>query len=71
MARRSLYQCSNARVLGEKIYCKAGHELFKVGGRTPMLRLQRGAPLELVVCQGCKEFSFMGEPVPPKERGWK
>ena len=69
--KRSLYCCANARVLGEKIYCNMGYELFNPDDRTPILRLQRGAPLELTVCQGCPSFDENGSPVPKGERGWK
>jgi len=71
MAVRSLYQCFNARVLGERIHCVKGHILATAkDGTTPVVRLARGQPLELKICQGCPDYDEMGGPVPPEERGW-
>jgi len=75
--KRSLYQCFNAKVKGGDISCAKGHEVFKGehGGRTnysriPVLRLKRGAPLELGICLNCPDYDEMGPPVPREERGW-
>lgn len=71
MRKRSLYQCLNAKVLGDKIYCSKGHKLGGVkGGRLDVLRLIRGEPLELSICQDCPDYDEMGPPVPKEERGW-
>lgn len=71
MTKRSLYQCSNARIKGDKIYCKAGKVLVSVAkGNVSIKRLARGTPLELTVCQSCTDYDEMGPPVPPEERGW-
>ena len=68
---RSLYQCLNAKVRGEKIVCSAGHELSYGRGSAPsLLTLARGAPLELSCCQNCEDYDEMGPPVPAGERGW-
>ena len=71
--KRSLYQCSNAKVLGDKISCSEGYQLEKrFGGENGLniIRLARGAPLELAICQGCPKYDEMGPPIPPEERGW-
>lgn len=49
---RSLYQCFNARVLIDKIYCAAGYRLTQVSvdGTININRLIRGTPLELTIC---------------------
>ena len=70
--KRSLYQCGNARVLGDEIYCKAGRKLENraYAGNISLRRLARGDPLILDVCQDCNEFDCMGPPIPKEERGW-
>ena len=60
---RSLYCCFNAKVKG-KIYCKAGYNLKWATLR----RLAKGHPLELSICQHCKDFIDMGEWL--GEKGW-
>jgi len=65
--KRSLYQCSCAKVRGRKIVCSAGHELSL---HASLLALARGAPLELSCCQNCEDYDEMGPPVPAAERGW-
>lgn len=67
--KRSLYQCFNARVLGEDIYCSKGHEFYRNGGIN-IRRLIRGERLELTVCQDCGDYLEMGPPIPKEERGW-
>lgn len=68
MARkRSLYECSQARVMNSMIYCAAGHSLNAPIG---MRQLVRGEPLQLRACQDCPDFEGIGEPVPAKDRGW-
>ncbi|MDP2727321.1 MAG: hypothetical protein Q8P59_07230 [Dehalococcoidia bacterium] len=70
--QRSLYECSHAKVSGERITCYRGYRLdarTKDGG-IGILRLERGAALEFSVCQDCTEFESMGDPVPQEERGW-
>ncbi len=67
----SLYECSNAHVLGEYIYCTKEHNL---GGspddKVLTVRLKRGKPLVFRVCSLCQDFDRNGEPVEPSERGW-
>lgn len=72
MSKVSLYQCLNAKVKGDKIYCAKGHSFNKkaTDGTIHTRRLQRGTPLELAVCQSCEDYNNMGPPVPAKERGW-
>jgi len=65
VGKRSLYECFNARVKGDKIYCARGHD-----GMIDVRRLERGAALVFDVCQNCSDFECMGEPVPKVERGW-
>ena len=69
---RTLYQCSHARVKGDRIRCRKGHTLLKKSedGGIDILRLARGEPLAFRICQGCPDFDFMGPPLPPEERGW-
>ena len=70
--KRTLYECSHARVKGDWIYCQKGHPTSsKPGnGRLNISRLARGQRLAFGVCQGCLDFDCMGLPVPPEERGW-
>jgi len=72
MTKRSLYDCSRARVKGERIYCDRGHVLSSKSGNggLDVKRLARGDRLVLAVCQGCPDFDSMGPPVPEEERGW-
>ena len=71
MNKRSLYQCFHAKVKEDRIRCAKGHSLSKTsGGTIPVVRLVRGDPLELTVCQGCKNYKEMGPPIPWQERGW-
>jgi hypothetical protein len=69
MNKRSLYQCFNARVSGEKIYCAKGH-LLGDKGVLHIRALVRGKPLELSVCQTCSDYDEMGPPVAKEDRGW-
>ena len=69
MEKRSLYECFNAKVLGDRIYCAKGH-IFSKSGEVNINRLARGTPLEMSVCQGCPDFDEMGPPVLPEDRGW-
>jgi len=70
--KRSLYQCFNAKVKGNMIYCSKGYKLGKADSRhIGIQRLILGAPLELSVCQSCADYDEMGLPVPKEERGWR
>ena len=64
--KKSLYQCFNARVKFETIYCFEEHDLREINVR----QLMRGDPLVLKVCQGCLDYDEMGPPVDKSERGW-
>ena len=70
--KRTLYDCSNARVELERIRCRKGHPLSvkTEDGGADFGRLARGEPLTYEVCQKCPDFDGMGPPVPPEERGW-
>ena len=72
MNKRSLYQCFQAKVLGDRIRCDKGHSLARTkgDGTIDIVQLMRGGPLELTVCQECPDFSSMGGPVAPEDRGW-
>jgi len=65
--KRSLYQCLQAKVKDGIVYCGKGHQLSYTN---LILKLVRGAPLELAVCQECPDYDEMGPPVPKGERGW-
>lgn len=70
--KRTLYECSHALVQGRRIYCNKGYPLsLKSGeGSIDIIRLARGEPLALNICQQCGDFDSMGPPVPEGERGW-
>ena len=70
--KRTLYECSHARVKGERILCRKGHpfSLKTDDGSIDIKRLARGEPLALNICQGCADFDSMGAPIPEEERGW-
>ena len=71
--KRTLYECSNARVKGNAIYCIKGHPLQNKPGNNGHIdveRLANGKRLAFGICQDCADFDCNGEPVPPEERGW-
>ena len=70
--KRTLYECSHARVRGDLICCSHGHWLVpkSADGSIGIGRLVRGNPLAFQVCQNCPDFDRMGPPVPKEERGW-
>ena len=70
--KRTLYECSHARVKGNCIYCFKGYSLYlrSGNGHLDISRLARGQRLALSICQSCPAFDRMGPPVPPEERGW-
>jgi len=70
--KRTLYECSHARVKGGYIRCRRGHWLVPKSedGSIGIGRLVRGQPLAFLVCQNCPDFDEMGPPVPPEEKGW-
>ena len=71
MPKRSLYQCFNARVKIDKIYCAKGWPLGnRKDGTIDLLRLMRGEPLVCSGCQECGDFDSMGDPVATEDRGW-
>jgi len=69
---RSLYECSHARVKGDRILCRQGYPLLvrTEDGGIDARRLAKGQPLAYSVCQNCPDFDCIGPPVPPEERGW-
>ena len=70
--KRTLYECFNARVKGECIYCRKGHHLCPRpgNGHLDITRLAKGSRLAFKPCQDCPDFDCMGPPVTPEERGW-
>ena len=70
--KRTLYECSHARVGGSRIYCDKGcvFSLKSNNGGLDVKRLARGDPLALTVCRDCLDFDSMGPPIPEEERGW-
>jgi hypothetical protein len=66
----TLYECFNARVRSKKIYCKKGHFLFVGLIQIGYDDLRLGEPLNCNACQGCRDFDYIGEPLPERERGW-
>jgi len=70
--KRTLYECSHARVKGDCIFCFKGYSLYprSGNGHLDISRLARGQRLALSICQNCPAFNRMGPPVPPEERGW-
>jgi len=70
--KRTLYECSHARVKGESIYCRKGYKLYLPpgNGHLNISQLAKGQRLAFKVCQSCPDFDCMGPPVPPEERGW-
>ena len=70
--KRTLYECSHARVDGRGIYCHRQHPLSdKSGnGHIDVRRLARGEPLSISVCQICPDFDRLGAPLLPEDRGW-
>lgn len=74
MPRRSLYDCSKAKLKDRRIFCSAGHRLSarSEDGSISAKRLEKGEPLTFKVCQVCTDFESMGiEKVRPRERGWE
>ena len=70
--RRTLYECSHARVKGRRICCERGYPLsFQPGdGSVDIQQLAEGKPLAPKICRQCGDFDSMGPPVPEEERGW-
>ncbi len=70
--KRTLYECSHARVKGDRIYCQKGHRLLKKSedGSVGIGRLSSGKQLAFQVCQDCLDYEEMGPPVSREEKGW-
>ena len=73
MTKRTLYECSHAKVKGRRICCEKGHSLSlkSDNGGLDIRRLARGEKLALGACQVCPDFDSMGTPVPEEEKGWE
>lgn len=71
--KRTLYECSNALVNGERIKCRNCHpfSLKSEDGGIEVRRLAAGEPLALNICQACGDFARMGPPIPEEARGWR
>ncbi len=70
---RSLYQCGNARVMDDHIYCKKTHSLGTNAGKNGTIDIRavaKGRPLQVRACQFCTDFDEMGSDLPAEERGW-
>ena len=70
--KRTLYECSHARVKGSRICCDKGYSLSSPpeDGSLNIQPLAEGKPLAPKVCRQCGDFDSMGPPVPEEERGW-
>ena len=70
--KKTLYDCSHARVQGRRIYCNKGYPLSPQpgDGHVDFQHLEEGKPLAPKVCQQCGDFDSMGAPVPGEEKGW-
>ena len=68
--KRSLYECFNAKVKGDQIYCAKGNTLQTMGTEPLLRQLERGAPLTCNVCQDCPNFDRMGPPLRKNDRGY-
>ena len=70
--KRTLYECSHARVQGRRICCDEGYSLSSQpeDGSLDIQPLAEGKPLAPKVCRQCGDFDSMGPPVPEEERGW-
>jgi hypothetical protein len=70
--KKTLYECSHARVQGRRIYCNRGYPLSQKSGdgSLDIKRLAEGEPLALNICQPCPDFDCMGPPLPDEKRGW-
>ncbi len=66
----SLYECLNAKVLGDKISCSKGHNLGAANnGTVHIRRLMRGELLIYIVCQDCADFDRNGQTSKTRRQG--
>ena len=70
--KRTLYECTHARVKGQEIYCGQGYPLSraKADGRLDIHWLAEGHHLTMAVCQHCGDFSRLGMALAEDQRGW-
>ena len=70
--KRTLYECSHARVKSQRIRCNKGYPLSSQpgDGGLDVRNLAEGKALAPRVCQHCTDFDCLGPPVPEGERGW-
>jgi hypothetical protein len=70
--KRTLYECFNARVKGDRIFCGKGYPFLSKSqdGSIGIRRLSSGKQLAFQVCQECPDFDEMGSAIPVNERGW-
>ena len=70
--KRTLYECGQAKVKSQRIYCAKGIALSREGdGSLDIRYLAEGHSLIMAVCQTCSEFKRIGRPIAEKERGWQ
>ena len=70
--RRTLYECSHARVKGGRISCDKEYALSSQSGdgTIDIQQLAEGRPLAPKICRQCSDFDSMGPPISEEERGW-
>jgi hypothetical protein len=67
--KRTLYECSHARVHKYRVICEKGYTISEKD--IEIRHLAKGQPLAMTTCQTCEYFDRMGPPVPKNERGWE
>ncbi len=70
--KRTLYECSHARVRNGRICCDKNYPLSQASldGSLNIQPLAEGRPLAPRICQQCISFDRIGPPIPEGERGW-
>ena len=71
--KRTLYECTHARIKANRIYCDQGYHLSSksLNGSLQAEHIAKGLVLAPAVCQKCIDFDSMGPPLPEEERGWR
>jgi len=70
--KRTLYECSHARVMNGRICCDKDYPLSQASldGSLDIQHLAEGRPLAPRICQQCISFDRIGPPISEEERGW-